>query len=128
MNMKITNEIVDDGQALATKVTLLDQEGLRITSYTAWPSQVALPTEVASDATPGPSSFNVTAMNPPTLNADGSFTVQSVAPVTPPPVPLPAGWGQGVNFQVGIDSGLTGQTAPITEDAGTFNIDRKSVV
>lgn len=113
----VDQRIMDDGTA-STNVTLKDTAGLPIKTLQAWPSQVAQPTETASDATPGPSAFVVTPVTPPTLNSDGSFkvaTISCVRPVAQPPA-------QGVDFTVEIASGLVGQTAALDEDAGTLSI------
>ena len=45
---------------------------------------------------------------------------------TPPSTPPPAGWGQDVDVQITIASGLAGQTAPQTVDVGTVTGDRRS--
>lgn len=112
-----TMNIADDGSA-SVNVSLVDADGLPITTLTTWPSQVANPSVAASDATPGPSAFTVTPVTPPSSNSDGSFKVASVTcvqPVVQPPA-------QNVDFTVTVDSGLVGQTSPVSEDAGTLNI------
>jgi hypothetical protein len=112
-----TLSIADDGTA-SCNVNLTDADGLPITTLTTWPAGVAQPSVAASDAAPGPSAFLVTPVTPPTSNGSGGFTVAKIAcvqPVVQPPA-------QNVDFQVSIASGLTGQTAPVTEDAGTLSI------
>jgi hypothetical protein len=109
--------INDDGTATAS-VTFTDADGLPETSLTTYPPAVAAATVAASDATPGPSAFTVTPINPPASLGGGAFsvaTISCVQPVAQPPA-------QGVDFQVSIASGLAGQTAPVSEDAGTLSI------
>jgi len=115
-----TLAVADDG-TLSVKVAITDADGLDITTLTAWPPAVALPTATLSDANPGPSSGAFTQNPTPPVQSDGSFLVGSIAIVAPPSVPPPAGWGQNVDVQVTIASGLTGQTAPVSEDAGTYS-------
>lgn len=113
----------DDGTS-SLNVGFTDTEGLPITSLTVWPTAVALPTAAFSDATPGPSALIYTPAATPTVSTAvaGAFVVGSIVPVQPAPNPLPAGWGQNVDVQVSIASGLTNQTAPITDDAGTITV------
>jgi hypothetical protein len=113
----ISQTINDDGSRNVS-VQLMDTDGLNITTLTSWPSALAQPVGGAADATPGPSAFAFAPVAPPTVNADGSFlvaTVTCVQPVVQPPA-------QNVDITVTIDSGLVGQTAPVTEDAGTLTI------
>lgn len=112
-----------DGTA-SLNVSFNDPDGLPITTLTAWPPAVAFPTGAFSDVTPGPSALVFTASTAPVVSTavPGAFVAASIVPVSPAPSPLPAGWGQNVDLQVTIASGLTGQTAPLTEDAGTITV------
>jgi len=118
--------VADDG-TLSLNVLFTDEDGLPITSYTSWPSQVALPSVAFSDAAPGPSSLNFVpaATIAPSTDAgvpSGSLDVGAIVPVTPLPSPLPTGYGQNVDTQVTFASGLTNQTSPLTIDAGDITI------
>ena len=109
--------INDDGTATVS-VSLTDADGLPETSLTTWPSAVAVPTVASSDQTPGPSAFVITPSAAPVSLGGGSFSIASIAcvqPVVQPPA-------QNVDFQVTVASGLVGQTAPVSEDAGTLSI------
>jgi len=109
--------IADDGSK-NLNVMLNDTAGLPIKTYSSWPAQVAQPIGGAGDSDPGPSAFVFSPIQPPTLNPDGSFVVANVTcaqPVKQPPA-------ENVDITVTIPSGLTGQTEPITEDAGTLSI------
>jgi hypothetical protein len=109
--------INDDGTATAS-VSFTDADGLPETSLTTYPPAVAAAAVTASDATPGPSAFVVAPINPPVSLGGGEFsvaTISCVQPVVQPPA-------QGVDFQISIASGLVGQTAPVSEDAGTLSI------
>ena len=113
----VSQTINDDGSR-NVNVQLQDTDGLNISSLTTWPTTLAQPTPAAADATPGPSAFSFAPVTPPTVNSDGSFlaaTVTCVQPVVEPPA-------QNVDITVTIASGLVGQTAPVTEDAGTLSI------
>ena len=122
--LAVSQVIQDDGSA-STVVVLNDIGGLPIVSLTSWPSAVANPTETSSDQTPGPSAFAITPVAPvpyvPTGTnpaIPGGFlvaTITCIQPVVQPPA-------QNVDFTVSIASGLVGQTAPISEDAGTLSI------
>lgn len=107
-------QFLDDGTGTLT-VNILDQAGLVIQPY---PSAITDVTATTSDATPGPSAFTIGAFNP----TAGTFPVT----VNTPPSPLPAGWGQNVDFTVTVNSGLVGQTQPVTEDAGTVDLEADS--
>lgn len=113
-----TMNINDDGTA-SVSVTLVDADGLPITTLTTWPSAVAVPTVASSDQTPGPSAFVITPTSGgPSPISGGGFLLASIAcvqPVVQPPA-------QNVDFQVTIASGLQGQTSPVSEDAGTLSI------
>ena len=101
--------INDDGTATIT-LTFTDEDGVPITGLTALPAGVSAPTFASSDQTPGPSAFIVT--------ADPSGLFATVTAVQPPVQPL----AQNVDFTVTIAAGLIGQTAPITDDAGTLSL------
>ena len=92
-------QVLDSGAVLIT-ADAVDADGVT----TAWPAGVSAPVVSASDSTPGPSSFNV---GTPVQTATG-FTVLAGV-VQPPPTPLHT----GVTFTLTVDSGFTGQTAPI---------------
>jgi len=118
----VAQTINDDGTA-STNIVLYDTQGLQITAAqlnNTWPAAVALPTEVASDATPGPSAFVITNVVPPAISnvVAGAFVTQTIACVTP----YVAGSGQNVDFTITIASGFTGQTAPISVDGGDLSI------
>lgn len=115
---------VNDDGTLNLNIPFTDTEGLPINTLTAWPANVALPSVIFSDASPGPSSlvFTPAAVPAPSTAVPGAFVAGVIAPVVPPPSPLPPGWGQNVDAAVTIDGGLTGQAGPITEDAGTITI------
>jgi hypothetical protein len=114
---------VNDDGTVSLNIPFTDEDGLPITTLTAWPVGVAFPTAAFSDATPGPSAYAYTpaATPAPSTAVPGAFVAGSIAPVTPPS-PLPPGWGQNVDVQISIASGLVGQTSPITEDAGTLSV------
>jgi hypothetical protein len=118
----------DDGTA-SLNIGFVDTDGLPITTLTAWPTAVALATAAFSDATPGPSSLGFTQSASPVASTavPGSFVAGTIVPAQAPS-PLPPGWGQNVDVQVTIASGLTNQTAPITMDAGTISVTADSTV
>jgi hypothetical protein len=115
---------VNDDGTVSLNITFTDTEGLPITTFTTWPAPVAPPTVAFSDASPGPSAFTYTAASTPAASTtvSGAFVAGSIAPVAPAPSPLPSGWGQNVDVQITVPSGLTGQTAPLTVDAGTLSV------
>jgi len=115
---------VNDDGTLSLNIGFTDEDGLPITTLTTWPSAVSFPTVAFSDATPGPSSLTYTPAATPAVSTavPGAFVAGAIVPTTPIPSPLPTGYGQNVDVQVSIASGLTGQTAAITEDAGTVTI------
>jgi hypothetical protein len=115
--------INDDGTA-SLNILFADPEGLDITTLTTWPSAVAFPTVAPSDGTPGPSAYSYAPASSPAPSTEvaGAFVAGTISVVAPPSTPPPSGWGQSVDFQISIASGLTNQTAPITEDAGTLSV------
>jgi len=115
---------VNDDGTMSVNVEFTDTEGLDITTYTAWPTGVALVTAAFSDATPGPSSgaYTAAATIVPSTAVPGALVAGSIAIQPPLSVPPPAGWGQNVDVQISIASGLTNQTAPVVEDAGTYSV------
>lgn len=118
----LSNTVNDDG-TINLNIAFADAKGLS-ESYTSWPSQVALPSAAFGDASPGPSSLVYTpaASIVPSTDVPNALVCGTIGAGTPPSTPPPAGWGQNVDVQITIASGLAGQTAPQTVDAGTVTV------
>jgi hypothetical protein len=108
----------DDGTN-AVNYTLTDTDGLPITASQlngVWPTALTAGYTFA-DATPGPSAFLFTPVNPPTASTavSGAFVVGNVTAVQP----IVAGSGQGIDSTATL-AGIASGT--VSEDGGTWTI------